>query len=229
MTSKQARNLSLMLMALMTSTSACAEHSIEDRIEQFGGAVAQRLAPDFKRAGIAYPPKSLAILAFKNEMRVDLYAADALRKPRYIRSMAIDNISGQLGPKLREGDQQVPEGVYTVGYLIPNSAYHLAVPVSYPNAFDRDRAAEDGRDRLGVHVMFHGEGQSRGCVVLSDEDAENLFVLAQFAGVDGAIKVIISPVDFRKTALAQMPAGAPHWTRDLYHSIGTALRDYPPQ
>ena len=57
--------------------------------------------------------------------------------------------SGTLGPKLREGDGQIPEGIYGIGYLNPNSSYYLSLKVTYPNASDRARAKKDGRTNLG--------------------------------------------------------------------------------
>ena len=79
-----------------------------------------------------------------------------------------------LGPKLREGDRQVPEGVYTIANMNPNSISHLSLALSYPNDFDRARAAEDGRadNTLGGSIMIHGGSGSIGCMAVGDEAAE---------------------------------------------------------
>ncbi len=213
------------LLASM-SPLAMADGSVEDRMDQFGEDAADRLAPYFKRAGVSYPPKSVALLVFKKESQVQIYASGDDGNPRYIRTLVMEDIASGLGPKLRQGDEKIPEGIYGIDYLNPNSAYHVSLHVTYPNAYDRARAAEDGRKRLGGSIMFHGHALSAGCVVVSNEDAEDLFTLAQETGLK-KIKVIISPVDFRETWRWTPPKGVPAWTRDLYQIIKTALKDYP--
>jgi len=101
----------------------------------------------------------LTILMFKRERRVELWAS-GWREPRMY---AMTEFSGQLGPKLKEGDGQIPEGVYAVEYLNPNSRFHLSLKVSYPNGFDRVRAKVDGRTELGGDIMIHGGAATVGC------------------------------------------------------------------
>ena len=91
-------------------------------------------------------------------------------------------LRGASGPKIQRGDKQVPEGVYGISYLNPNSAYHLSLGVNYPNAFDREMAAKDGRKNLGGDIMIHGKNVSSGCLAVGDEPAEELFVLAAEVG-----------------------------------------------
>ena len=69
--------------------------------------------------------------------------------------------SGALGPKLREGDRQVPEGVYDIESLNPNSRFHVALRVGYPNAFDRQMAGREGRTALGGDIMIRASHEER--------------------------------------------------------------------
>jgi len=69
--------------------------------------------------------------------------------------------SGTAGPKLREGDRQVPEGIYRIVGLNPNSRYHLSMKLDYPNAFDRHQAARDGRARPGSDIFIPRQGGLR--------------------------------------------------------------------
>lgn len=216
-----------LLFALCVSLSVPAwADSVDERMDQFGEDAEERMAPYFHRAGVAYPPRSVALLVFKKEKEVQVYAAGGDGVPRYIFTQAQEDIGSGLGPKLRQGDEKIPEGFYGIDYLNPNSAYHVSLHVTYPNAWDRARATEDGRKRLGGSIMFHGHALSAGCVVLSNQDAEDLFTLAQDTGLKN-IKVIISPVDFRNSSLWSLPKGAPAWTRELYTQIKTALKAYP--
>jgi hypothetical protein len=87
--------------------------SVADVLAKFGPDARARLKPHFQRAGVAYPPKELAILGFKAEKRVALWARNG-GEWRFIRDYPVLAASGHAGPKLREGDQQVPEGVYRI-------------------------------------------------------------------------------------------------------------------
>lgn len=87
--------------------------------------------------------------------------------------------SGGPGPKLREGDLQVPEGVYRLTAFNPNSSYHLSLRVDYPNAEDRaaeDRAVarSDRRTSLGGDIFIHGKAVSIGCLAIGDPGIEEL-------------------------------------------------------
>lgn len=220
------RVAALAALALGISAPTLAAHSIQDRLRQFGDDAAERLRSDFNRAGVPYPPGAVTLLVFKREHEVQTYAAGEDGVQRYIRTQEIEDIGSGLGPKLRQGDEKIPEGFYGVDLLNPNSAFYVSLHVTYPNAFDRARAAEDGRQRLGGSIMFHGHALSSGCVVVSNQDAEDLFTLANDTGLEN-LRVIISPVDFRHTWLWRRPKGSPAWTRELYQLIKTELKNYP--
>jgi hypothetical protein len=198
--------------------------SVTDVVATYGPAARRRLAPHFEKAGVAYPPREIALLAFKQERRVAVWA----RRNggwKFIRAYPVFAASGHAGPKLREGDHQVPEGVYRIEHLNPNSSYHLSMKVSYPNAFDRRMAARDGRTRLGGDIFFHGKAVSIGCVAVGDRAIEELFTLVAETGVP-RVRVIIAPNDLR-TARAVMHEDAPRWAADLYRTIAAALAAFP--
>jgi len=202
-------------------------HDVTARVQQYGGAVHDRLQSDFARAGIAYPPASLALLAFKQERRLEVYAANSPTAPfRFIRAYPILGSSGTLGPKLREGDGQVPEGLYRVENLNPNSRHHLAIRVNYPNAFDLENAAREQRTDPGGDIMIHGSDRSVGCLAMGDQAAEDLFVLCALTG-PSKVALIFSPIDFRCGGHPSLPT-SPDWVPGLYDSIKIALNTYPP-
>src|SRR5262245_1397639 len=202
------------------------EATIADRVAQYGPAARARLALYFAAAGVKYPPQRFVLLGFKRERELQLIAYPPGGGPVFIRSYPILGASGELGPKLREGDGQVPEGIYNIMYLNPNSVAHLSLALSYPNDYDRARAEEEGRDDLGGDIMIHGGWGSIGCLAIGDEASEDLFVLAADAGWRDAM-VVVSPVDFRRTLL---PAGyhtAAPWVWDLYAGLRATLVEYP--
>jgi murein L,D-transpeptidase YafK len=118
----------------------------------------------------------------------------------FIHSYSVLAASGHNGPKLREGDRQVPEGFYRITSLNPNSSYHLSIKLNYPNAFDQQHADEEGRDHLGGDIFIHGKAASIGCLAMGDPAIEELFVMVEKVGRSN-VQVIIAPHDPRQIPL----------------------------
>jgi hypothetical protein len=201
------------------------KYTIEDRVKQFGESVRGRLRPFFDVARLHYPPERVVLVGFKDERRLQVYADAPGGGFRFVRSYPILAASGRLGPKLKEGDRQVPEGVYPIESLNPNSRFHLALRVGYPNDFDRDQAAKEGRTNLGGDIMIHGSALSIGCLAMGDEAAEDLFILAADAGLTNC-SVILTPVDFRRGPSDPIEGGPP-WAAALYAQIRARLGELP--
>jgi hypothetical protein len=218
--------LHLAALLLAVSSSAASPKTTEDRLQEFGEIVRARLAPRFEAAHVPFPPGAVTLIGLKQERTLQVYAAAPRGRFRYICSYPFQAASGELGPKLRRGDKQVPEGLYAVEKLNPNSKFHLALRVNYPNAFDRARAAEDGRIDLGGDIMIHGNLVSVGCLAMGDPVAEDLFILAALTGPEH-VRIILSPVDFRMHDIDKTPPGSPSWLPDLYRQIKAELRRYP--
>ena len=207
-------------------SSAPLEPAIVERVAQYGPAARTRLAPFFAAAGVAYPPTRFVLVGFKEERELILLAPRPEGRLAFVRSYPVLGASGTLGPKLRQGDRQVPEGIYAIVYVNPNSVAHLSLALGYPNDYDLARAAEDGRDALGGDIMIHGGSTSHGCLAIGDEAAEELFVLAVDAGFDDAV-VVLSPVDLRKRE-PSLDRAQPAWVGDLYARLRVVLDDMPP-
>lgn len=201
--------------------------TVDDRLQEFGLAARRRLAPYFTNALVTYPPSQLALVAFKDESRLLVYAASEANGWKYVRDYKILAASGELGPKLREGDQQVPEGIYGIESLNPNSQFHLSLRIGYPNSHDREQARREGRTKLGGDIMIHGSAVSIGCLAMGDQAAEDLFVLAAETGLP-RIVVVLSPTDLRLGHRAPTN-NLPAWTGDLYSEIQKRLKDFPKQ
>ena len=200
--------------------------TVAERVGQCGKAARERLAPAFRAAGVSYPPERFLLAGFKAEKELHLFASGSGRAPIFVKAWPILAASGRLGPKLREGDGQVPEGLYRIESLNPNSLFHLSLRLDYPNASDRARGREDGRSRLGGDIMIHGGAASIGCIAVGDVAIEELFVLAADAGWEKA-RVVLSPVDFRRRALpADFRSPAP-WTSALHAELRAAVTALP--
>lgn len=218
--------LAFLLSMVATARMHATGKTTEDRVAEFGDVVRARLAPRFEAAGVTYPPRALTLIGIKDERCLEVYAAGADEAVRYVCTYPVLGASGVLGPKLREGDRQVPEGIYRVPELNPNSDFHLSIRLNYPNEFDHAQAASESRTNLGGDIMIHGDSRSRGCLAMGDPAAEDLFVLAALTGIEN-ITVILTPVDFRLGRSPELPSSAPRWTPELYERIKRELTRYP--
>jgi murein L,D-transpeptidase YafK len=143
--------------------------------------------------------KESPILArlFKEESELEIWKQDASGRFALLKTYPICRWSGELGPKIREGDRQAPEGFYSItpGQMNPNSSYYLSVNMGYPNAFDR------AHGRTGAHLMIHGDCSSRGCYAMTDEQISEIYALARESFFGGQQAFQIQAYPFRMTAL----------------------------
>lgn len=144
---------------------------------------------------------------FKKEGELELWLRRNGRYSLY-RTYPICKWSGRLGPKLQSGDYQSPEGFYSVSarQLNPNSAYHRAFNIGFPNAFDRQNG------RTGGALMVHGACKSVGCFAMTDKVIEEIygFVEAAIRGGQHDVPIHIFPFRLTEANLAKETTG--DWT-----------------
>ena len=200
-------------------------YSLSQRLAEIQPAANMRLVQRFEAAKAAWPPAEITFIAIKDEKVLELHARPAGGAWKLVHRYRVLAASGGIGPKLRQGDRQVPEGIYGIAYLNPNSDYHVSLKVNYPNAFDRQMAAAEGRKDLGGDIMIHGKNLSAGCLAVGDEAAEELFTLAAYVGLQH-VKLIITPTDFRQNGQKSVDAGQPAWVPKLYVEVASAMADF---
>lgn len=134
------------------------------------------------------------IRIFKEESELELWVK-AEDRFRLFKTYDICNYSGHLGPKLKEGDRQSPEGFYYVGKsaLNPNSSYHLSFNLGFPNRYDRSR------NRTGSYLMVHGDCLSIGCYAMTDAGIEEIYLMVEAALKAGQGDVPVHAFPFRMT------------------------------
>lgn len=188
--------------------------------------VRPKLVRQFSRSGCEYPALKLTLVALKAERSLEVWSDDAYGNPRLVAQYPILAASGTSGPKLAQGDCQVPEGIYKVTWLNPNSRFHLSMKINYPNSFDRKKGVCDGRDCLGDNIFIHGKDVSIGCIAIGDEAIEELFQMVYDMG-GAPVKVVIAPFDFRVTSTGGRPEPAgPSWISELYGMIDREIERY---
>jgi hypothetical protein len=200
-------------------------YTLKTRLAEISPAASFRLAAKFEAAKAPWPPAEIALIAIKDEKKLELHARPAGGSWKLVHRYKVLAASGGTGPKLRQGDKQVPEGLYSISFLNPNSAYHVSMRVNYPNAFDKQMALKDGRKDLGGDIMIHGKNLSAGCLAMGDEAVEELFVLAAQTGLSN-VKLIIAPTDFRENGVPTVDASKPEWLPKLYTEVATAMADF---
>lgn len=167
----------------------------------------------FQGKNVEFPPKHVTLLYIKDQKKIYLYSGRNENEVTFIKTYDVLAASGKAGPKLSEGDNQVPEGVYTVDSLNPNSKFHLALRVNYPNFFDFAKAKEDKRENIGTDIMIHGNQVSIGCIAIGDSAIEELFTLAALTKYN-KWKLVFSPTDFRVRTRDVDPK-LPGWISEL--------------
>jgi hypothetical protein len=196
--------------------------SIQGVVRSIDATAGARIRASLAQAGVPARPERLWLLAFKDERRMELWASKASGERALVTTWRILGASGASGPKLREGDRQVPEGVYGLGELNPNSNYHLSLRVNYPSDKDRAWAARDGRTRLGGDIFIHGKDVSIGCLAIGDDAVEELFWLSAEVG-RGAFTVVIVPTDLRRAPAPKLQVA---WAQELYAGLVAELRRF---
>ncbi len=158
-----------------------------------------RLEELFKKAGLAYPPQRIFLRLFKLEAECELWAAaTAAGQLTKIKTYAICAASGELGPKRREGDLQVPEGFYHISAFNPWSNFHLSLKINYPN--DSDHILSDHR-RPGGDIFIHGSCVTIGCIPLRDGPIEEIYLAAVDARSNGQVRIPVHIFPGRMRAL----------------------------
>jgi len=192
-------------------------------VKRYEKEVDSRLKPHYENASIQYPGKKLTFLINKDKLTLKLYAGTNFGKMRLIKTYPILANSGLPGPKLKQGDQQIPEGIYKIEYFNPNSRYHLSMKINYPNAFDLEMAKQDKRNKPGYDIFIHGKNVSIGCVAIGDPGIEELFVLSNSVSKEN-IKVIIIPNNFKEQSkIDKILKRSPEWTKKLYGDLQQEL------
>lgn len=154
---------------------------------------------------------SILIVAFKEESELEIY----VKSPSMIRyekmeTYTICKKSGQLGPKRKSGDLQVPEGFYSINRFNPLSKFHLSLGINYPN--ESDILKSDAMD-LGGDIFIHGGSQSTGCLPVTDEKMEEIYLLALHAKNNGQVNipVYIFPFKMCKKSYEEKLKNYPQW------------------
>ncbi|NNE90219.1 MAG: murein L,D-transpeptidase [Verrucomicrobiales bacterium] len=150
---------------------------VSSRSKAASKRVAPLLKPELEKLGLKIgDPIFIRIFKEESELEVFLQGENDTTYTHF-KTYKICKWSGKLGPKLKEGDGQSPEGFYfvTPGRMNPNSRFHLSFDLGYPNAYD------EYHGRTGSFLMVHGACVSIGCYAMTDPLIEEIYTLAAAA------------------------------------------------
>ena len=217
------RPLSFLLMAALALTLGpsagaagaaprTASAKKESRVARAAKNAHQRLDAKLKAKGLAFGDE-IFIRAFKEEEQLEVWLRHS-EKFELLKTYEICAASGKLGPKLKVGDEQVPEGFYAVppGAMNPESSYHLSFNVGYPNAFDKKLG------RTGSLIMIHGDCVSIGCMAMTDAGIEEIWSLADAAHKAGQKAFDVHIFPFRMTSTNMKRHRASKWA-DFWENL----------
>jgi murein L,D-transpeptidase YafK len=154
------------------------------------------LQKEFAKKGLKWPAKYVYIRSFKYDAQLEVWVKNDFKEQyKLFKTYHVCMQSGTMGPKRFQGDYQVPEGFYYINEFNPNSNYHLALGLNYPNA--SDRILSDSL-RPGGDIYIHGSCVSVGCIPLTDEQIEEVYIISSYAKANGQdfIPVHVFPIKY---------------------------------
>lgn len=191
------------LVALLSGLAACGGFTGDNR----GNVPLSTLVEARLKMMGTSPGEGMMIRIFKETSELEVWKETASGEYRLFQTYKICAWSGDLGPKIVEGDRQSPEGFYTItpGLLNPHSNYYLAFNTGFPNKYDR------AYGRTGSDLMVHGDCSSRGCYAMTDAQIKEIYALAResFAGGNRSFQLQIFPFRLTPQNLARH-AKSPH-------------------
>lgn len=139
----------------------------------------------------------ILVRLFKQEAELEVWKQNRSGRFALLKTYPICRWSGDLGPKVREGDRQAPEGFYAItpAQMNPQSAYYLSFNTGYPNAFDK------ALGRTGSQLMVHGDCSSRGCYAMTDEQIAEIYALGRESFFGGQRAFQLQAYPFKMTPM----------------------------
>ena len=157
--------------------------------------------------GISRDSLQIYVQAYKTEKKVEVWAKNTYDTAfTLVKEFPICEISGEIGPKRRLYDLQVPEGFYHINELNPYSKYYLSMKINYPNASDSIRGV---KGRLGNLIYIHGGCESSGCISIADDKIKELFVycIEAYNAGQKEINIAIYPTHLNDSNYARLTSG----------------------
>ena len=199
------RKLLLILITFLFSAGAAFSQTSVIELKKPAGKLSDIFARtedtirrQFVAKGLQWPANFVYIRSFKYDAKLEVWVKNAYKDQyKLFKVYKVCLQSGTMGPKRLQGDYQVPEGLYYINEFNPNSNYHLALGLNYPNA--SDRILSDSL-RPGGDIYIHGSCVSVGCIPVTNYEVEELYVITSYAKNSGQdfIPVHVFPIKYNQ-------------------------------
>ncbi|MFT3843652.1 MAG: hypothetical protein QM725_01260 [Lacibacter sp.] len=197
------KSLSYIIGFILLFSTAQAQYSLEDatpkrsyKVSSIFSRVEDSVKKEFAEKGLKWPMKYMFVRSFKYEKQMEVWVKNDVKDAfKLFKVYKVCATSGTFGPKRKEGDKQIPEGFYYINEFNPNSNYHLALGLNYPNISD---AILSDQNKPGGDIYIHGNCVTIGCLPLTDSLIEEVYYLASVAKEQGQdfIPVHIYPLRY---------------------------------
>jgi len=157
----------------------------------------QSLVENLRKNGLTTNNVHILIVAYKAEKQLEIYAKKKNEIDyKLISTYNVCASSGELGPKRKQGDGQIPEGFYKIDRFNPSSNFYLSLGVNYPNQSDRKKS---NASNLGGDIFIHGSCVTIGCLPMTDDKIKEIYLYAVFARNNGQSDIPVYIFPFRMT------------------------------
>lgn len=175
----------LFAMDSQSQTSFLAQQSEYVRVQNALNKNLSSLQQEFKDKALSWPPTNVYIRSYKASAKLELWVLED-SEYQLFKEYNVCKKSGFLGPKVQEGDRQVPEGLYYIDRFNPVSSFHLSLGINYPNQVDIIRS---GDLNPGGDIFIHGDCSTIGCLPMTDKIIEEIYLICVFAKNEGQQKI----------------------------------------
>ncbi|MES2587729.1 MAG: L,D-transpeptidase family protein [Bacteroidota bacterium] len=189
--------LILILSAFVLQSDFLSEQKKFERVRTSISEKGKTISDKLNEKGLKTDNLNILILAFKDDDLLEIYAkkkSDSIYKK--LISYDICSRSGELGPKRKQGDMQVPEGFYHIDRFNPTSSYYLSLGLNYPNKSDKKKSKASN---LGGDIFIHGSCVTIGCLPMTDEKIKEIYLYSVYAKNNGQAKIPVYVFPFQMT------------------------------
>lgn len=184
-------------LAFIAPENFLAEQKKHERVKTALSEKGKLIEQKLKEENITLDELNILIVAYKAEQELDVYAKKKTESAyKLLSTYDICSNSGELGPKRRQGDDQVPEGYYRIEKFNPVSNFYLSLGVSYPNQSDRKKSKYKN---LGGDIFIHGSCVTIGCMPMTDNKIKEIYLYAIYARQNGQINIPVYIFPFKMT------------------------------
>jgi murein L,D-transpeptidase YafK len=151
------------------------------------------LKNQFAEKNLIWPPSNIYLRAFKKESKLEIWVLENESYVLFDEYLICKN-SGEVGPKRKEGDRQVPEGFYYIDRFNPVSNFYLSLGINYPNESDKILA---DKVKPGSDIFIHGSCLTIGCLPMTDDKMKEIYILTLLAKNNGQEKIPVHIFPFK--------------------------------